>query len=231
MSKKKIPSDEFYRAIEHAIENFIPCNVFYLEYIALKLYDWLYTNIPTQPTILDIGCGHGILTKLVQILFESKQTYGIDIIQKTISYAQETYPSITFKHIKGVEIPFPDNMFDIVYANLVFHHVPQEYHEAYIIEINRVLKPGAIAVIIELNPYNVFTHYSFKHDPHEQGLAMLSAKYIKNLMQLHGKTSVYYFGFFQQWFKKLRYFEPCFTNIPLGSLYAVLLKHEFKRKI
>jgi len=227
MGKKITPPIEFYSTLEHAFENFTPHEIFYIEYIALKLYDWLYEKIPIRPTILDIGCGHGILARLIQILFEAKHTYGIDIAQEAISYAQKTYKTITFKHVDKVGIPFSDNMFDIVYANLVFHHIPQQDHVAYITEINRVLKPGGIAVIVELNQYNLFTRHAFKHDPHEQGLVILSAKYIKKLMQLHGKTSVYYFGFFQQWFRSLRSFEPCLSKIPLGSLYAIFL-HKYK---
>jgi len=224
MRKKRELQPEFYQALEHALDNFSHHELFYLEYIALNIYEWLYNKLPEQPAILDIGSGYGLLTRLVQILFNVSNVYGIDVERETLTYAQEIYPSIMFKQCHTSEIPHDDNMFDLVYAHTVFHHVATQNHAQYCAEINRVLKPDGMALIIELNPYNIFTRTLFKRDPHEQSLEMLSPSYMKKLLKPYGKINTRYFGFFQQWFIKLRFLEPYISKIPFGSLYAITLK-------
>jgi ubiquinone/menaquinone biosynthesis C-methylase UbiE len=222
--RNKIPlPDEFYHALQHALGELAPEEVFFLEYIALQLVVRLQDNVSAQSTILDIGSGHGLLTRLVQILLDTQQMYGIDIDKEAIIYAQQEYPSITFKRCESVEIPFADNFFDVVYAHSVLHHIAKKDHKTYFAEINRVLKPGGVAIIIELNPYNMFTKKTFIQNPQEHGFEMLTPSYTKKLAAMYGKTSVYYFGFFQQWGQHMRFIEPWLSPVPLGALYAVVL--------
>lgn len=227
MKKLKL-SSLFYRTLEQAIDTFGSEEAFYNEYIALQLYVWLDGKLPGNATILDIGSGHGLLARLLQILFNSLHVFGIDIDQEALEYAQKLYPTIIFKQSYNAEFPFDDTMFDVVIAHSVFHHISHQEHKNYCKEIYRVLKPEGQAVIIELNPYNLFARKIFKQNRQEQGHAMLAPYYIKKLLTQYGKTSIHYFAFFQQWFTHLRFIEPYIAKIPLGSLYAVILESSKK---
>jgi SAM-dependent methyltransferase len=62
----------------------------------------------------------------------------------------------------GVNIPFPNEQFDVVFSSNVLEHIP--HVESFQKEIQRVLKPGGIAVHCIPTPtwrlWTTFTHYA-----------------------------------------------------------------------
>ena len=60
-----------------------------------------------------------------------------------VSYAKGNvgdYDNVEYKVIDILDIPYPDNSFDIVIANMMLYHVPDI--EKGLREVRRVLKPG-----------------------------------------------------------------------------------------
>lgn len=73
---------------------------------------------------------------------------GLDISENILEIARKTYPS--FKFLKGsiLDLPFPDNYFDVVLAIAVLHHIPsQELREKAVSECYRVLKPNGTFIV------------------------------------------------------------------------------------
>ena len=66
--------------------------------------------------ILDLGCGSGIVSKVIQDYFQA-DLIGVDIKDNRTT-------DIPFKLIDGKTLPFPDNEFDLVFINYVLHHTP-----------------------------------------------------------------------------------------------------------
>jgi len=70
--------------------------------------------IKKNSTILDLGCGSGIVAKYFQDFFEAK-VLGVDIRDNRLV-------PIPFKIIDGQNLPFENDIFDIVLINYVLHH-------------------------------------------------------------------------------------------------------------
>lgn len=102
---------------------------------------------------LDIGCGNG---KLFGFLAEKKKNFsyvGLDVSEKLIKIARDFYleaqlPSKEFKVFDGINIPYPDNSFDIVYCLATLPHLPgREMQVKFLENIRKTAKPGALLVI------------------------------------------------------------------------------------
>jgi ubiquinone/menaquinone biosynthesis C-methylase UbiE len=102
-------------------------------------------TIPKNPICIDLGCGTGISTfELVKACKNKGKFYGIDISQKMIAQAikanQEKDQKVTFLKGDAENIPFPDDMFDLVLCNMSFTYFPNK--PKALSEVYRVLKYG-----------------------------------------------------------------------------------------
>jgi len=99
-------------------------------------YDFVTGN-PDQ-VALDIGCGSGHGSNRLATKF--KTVHGVDIAEEAIAYASEHWqkPNINFSVGDSLDIPFPENNFDVVIAFEVFEHLTD--WRKFLSEIRRVLK-------------------------------------------------------------------------------------------
>jgi SAM-dependent methyltransferase len=79
------------------------------------LRDSLSDLIPPNSTVLDVGCGDGLISRLIMDRRPDVQLSGIDVMVRS-----ETRISVS--EFNGIEIPFPDKSFDAVMFVDVLHH-------------------------------------------------------------------------------------------------------------
>lgn len=107
-----------------------------------------------DPSVLEMGCGTGALTKpLLEALPELRLT-GYDVSPRTIDVIRERYafyPHARFEVADATALPYAASSFDAVVGNAILHHVPLE---ASLRECLRVLKPGGIIWFSEPNMLN-----------------------------------------------------------------------------
>jgi ubiquinone/menaquinone biosynthesis C-methylase UbiE len=105
----------------------------------LVLIQHLIEALPSHSDarVLDIGCGTGNLTDLLQKLTEV-QVYGVEPSEGMLKKARRKNKHITFKAGQADNIPFDDDFFDFAYMTDVIHHVPDI--KAMFAEIWRVLR-------------------------------------------------------------------------------------------
>lgn len=107
-------------------------------------FNWLFLNYDIKPgyRILELGCGNGRLWKEhFSDLPESTSLVLSDLSENMIETAKQLVgqkSAITYTVIDIQNIPFPDNSFDIVIANMMLYHVPDL--DKGLSEVKRVLK-------------------------------------------------------------------------------------------
>lgn len=136
---------------------------------------YLRCNVKDADSILDVGCGSGIITRELALLTRGQVT-GIDNSFDMIQVAKDLLKHVNNIQLQvgdGEQLPFEDNVFDITTCNLVlmWSHHPQQI----VNEMKRVTKSGGI-VLATLEPdYGGKLHYPEhqKVDPIFAGKAIL----------------------------------------------------------
>ncbi len=93
----------------------------------------------TAHTVLDLGCGNGVLTK--RLSDEGFAVKGIDASDAQLQLARQHYPEISF--CKGDATNFTlENPVDAVFSNAVLHWINREKHPEMLRCVCRALKTG-----------------------------------------------------------------------------------------
>lgn len=109
-----------------------------------------YVPIKQGQSVLDVGCGVGMLTEHMVERYGMVAT-GVDIDPAQIHEARERtqhIDSVNFYVNDAVDLQFEDNRFDVVMAFKALHHVP-EWRVAFN-EMLRVLKPNGHLVLFDI---------------------------------------------------------------------------------
>ena len=107
--------------------------------------------IPDNGTVLDIGCGPGLLLRDFQDRLPGAKFIGTDVTSAMIDYAnnQVDYsgdkPDYKIHDVTEERLPFGDGQVDLVSMVAVLHVLNDPF--AVINEIKRVLKPGGIFLL------------------------------------------------------------------------------------
>ena len=119
-----------------------------------------YVTIPEGGTGLDVGCGSGALTIACAKRNPQAKMIGVDRWGKEYaSYnkalcesnaACEGVSNVSFEHGDACKLDFPDETFDAVTSNYVYHNVVGEDRKALLDETLRVLKKGGTFALHDL---------------------------------------------------------------------------------
>jgi len=93
--------------------------------------------------IIDLGCGEGVLLKLLEENLKNVEIFGIDINPNILKLNKFLKANIKVADI--TDTGFPDNFFDIAFCLDVLEHF--ENLEQPIGEIKRILKPNGLLVV------------------------------------------------------------------------------------
>jgi len=103
---------------------------------------------PRRPNVLDFGCG------CARVLAYFKQTRDMDIVGsdvdgEAIAWCGENLSDIgTFlAHDPMPPIDVPADTFDLIYSVSVMTHLPEEMQTAWLKELSRIAKPGALLLL------------------------------------------------------------------------------------
>ena len=120
-----------------------------------------FVHIPDGGTGLDVGCGSGALTIAAARRNPGAQMVGCDIwsgAYKAIfskkrcqdNALAEGVHNVRFTEGNAVHLPFPDESFDAVTSNYVYHNIAGQDKQQLLLETLRVLKKGGSFAIHDL---------------------------------------------------------------------------------
>lgn len=114
--------------------------------------------------VLDFGCGQGTISVGLAKAVEPGELHGIDVEASQVVAATEAakaggHENATFQVGDATDLPFEDCWFDVVHCNAVLMHVPDT--ASALAEVARVLKPGGIVSVRELNTASSFIEPDF----------------------------------------------------------------------
>ena len=138
-----------------------------------------HMNVKPGSKALDVCCGTADWTLAIgEKVGESGSVVGLDFSQNMLSIGEEKVKqshlnNIELIHGNAMELPFEDNTFDYVTIGFGLRNVPDYLH--VLKEMNRVVKPGGMAVCLETS------------QPTMLGFKQLYYAYFRFVMPVFGK--------------------------------------------
>ena len=112
-------------------------------------------NLRGDESVLDVGCGRGLLLIAAAKRLPRGKAVGIDLWQAEDLSGNRPEAALANAAAEGVadrvevktgdmqQMPFPDATFDVAVASMAIHNIPTQAGRAKAVrEISRVLKPG-----------------------------------------------------------------------------------------
>lgn len=197
----------------------------------------LVTFLPVlKGTVLDVGCGGGMVSETLLYYYPDVAVYGCDVSKTAISYAKKFGSgTVRYTHLKRKRLPYKDNFFDSCICLDVLEHVPDI--DVFLREIKRVLKTrGNFFLIVPcegepltytwaFGKIRIGEHLTYKYFGHVH--PEFTHAYVLALLKKHGFTiasTAYSEHFFYQWMFLLIFFFPKWLlRVFLGEAHA----HEY----
>lgn len=109
-------------------------------------------------SVLDVGCSGGISTEYISRGFpNASKVYGLDLSPYFVAMGAFRAKNSQFNHLKyfhanAEKTVFQDGEFDMVICNFLFHEVPSNATHIILNELKRILTPGGVLVVVDLDP-------------------------------------------------------------------------------
>jgi len=208
------------------------------------LLAWLVAemNLPAPMKILDVGCGTGELTVLMNKL--GHEAWGVDLHQEHLELARilaadNGVPPTRFKESAGPVLPFEDRSMDVAELLVVLEHVPDSVLPTLLGELRRVVRHGVHLVVPNRLQW-VDDHTGLV------GVPLLPRSLAEKYVRLRGARRAYGLSADASWdvwyrsFARIRnlagragfevVFPPKSTVFPAADSDAQLPLHEFDRR-
>ena len=135
-----------------------------------------------QGQLLDVGCGSGALSIRAALIWRAAQVVGIDYWGSAYGYGQAmceknaesegVAAQCRFQHGDANRLDFPDESFDAVVSNYVYHNITGADKRALLRETLRVLKKGGVfALNDEMKPHMYGNMEAFAQELRDMGYA------------------------------------------------------------
>ncbi len=126
-------------------------------------------------SVLDVGCGEGVLTEQWAVALGTRPIVGIDLDDPKLraEWERRERPNLSFRAVEATRLPFADGEFDLAAAIEVLEHVPDP--EATVAEMARVARRHLLV--------------SVPHEPLWRALNMARGAYLRDLGNTPGHVN------------------------------------------
>ena len=193
-------------------------NVSYIQSYKVALAKQL---IPDALTILDYGCGVGLIQKFIPEFFPNATISAADLSPQSLEIVHSFYPDVQLLSCEDAL----NTSYDLILVSCVMHHVHPSEQQVLVDNLLRALKPGGNVLFFEHNPWNPITRHLVNTCPIDAGVTLLRRSYLKKLLQnsrVELSLNSGYTLFFPEFLALLRPIEQLMRSFPLGGQYFVL---------
>ncbi|MDM9581386.1 class I SAM-dependent methyltransferase [Nostoc sp. GT001] len=106
-------------------------------------------TIHSDSQVLDLCCGSGQTTEF--LVKTSQNVTGLDASPKSLQRARLNVPEASYIEAFAEEMPFADNLFDVVHISVALHEMQPQQLRKIINEVYRVLKPGGVFTLVDFH--------------------------------------------------------------------------------
>ena len=108
-------------------------------------------SIPSNPRIVDIGCGFGHSFGELAQRYSPELILGVDadpgLFERASDAAKRSTCEVKLHADNAARMDLPDAEFDVVFCHQTFHHIVEQ--EEAMAEFFRILKPGGVLLFAE----------------------------------------------------------------------------------
>jgi len=109
-------------------------------------------TIHPETKVLDLCCGSGQATDL--LVQYSQDVTGLDASPLSLKRAQQNVPQAKYVEAFAENMPFSDNLFDVVHTSVALHEMAPSQLRQILKEVYRVLKPEGIFALVDFHAPN-----------------------------------------------------------------------------
>jgi uncharacterized protein len=108
--------------------------------------------VPKKASILDLGCGYGFLSYMLQFRSEERTITGVDYDEQKIATANNGYlKSERLQFFHGDATTFPVEGYDVIIISDVLHYLTVDAQDALLIKCFRALNAGGMLILRDGN--------------------------------------------------------------------------------
>lgn len=114
-------------------------------------------RVPSGGAVADVGTGTGFVA--AGLAPTAARVYAFDASPAMLDVARRNlaaFPNVDLREAAGDRLPLADGLLDGVFANMYLHHAPEPL--AAIREMARVLKPGGVLCVTDLDSHDQTWH-------------------------------------------------------------------------
>lgn len=149
----------------------------YEQIAAWRSFEAAVSQLEIRPgtRVLDLGCGSGVVSRLLVERFAAGQVVGLDLNPAYAAAArslaaERRIPRLTFLAGDARQLPFPDDTFDVLWAAFVVEYLAADI-PSVLAELARVVRPGGIVAVFDVGGFLLH------HEPIDPDLAARLARW------------------------------------------------------
>lgn len=106
-------------------------------------------KFPQKASLLDAGCGSGLVCRYLKKLFPHFEISGCDSSSQRLDYACQESPNIDFFNADITKLSSMNKSYDIIVNRYVAHHLSTNLYQQVLEEFYLSLNPGGKVIIID----------------------------------------------------------------------------------
>lgn len=120
-------------------------------------------------TLVDLGCGRGIIGALCRIYREPERLVGVDVYEPYLEFCKRfgLYDQLILWDLEKIPLPFKDKEFDVATCIEVIEHLSIDAGRRLLDEMERIAR-----YIIVTTPNYYFEQSEFDQNPHQKHISV-----------------------------------------------------------